>query len=63
MDKQLGKQPLSIHTDYLLSVYLEFIEECAMTLNRGINKLMDAREGTKLSISVSSGTKGKISRG
>lgn len=30
-----------------------------MTLNRGINKLMDAREGTKLSISVSSGTKGK----
>lgn len=34
-----------------------------MTLNRGINKLMDAREGTKLSISVSSGTKGKYPGG
>lgn len=46
--------------DYLFFVYLEFIEECVMILNRGINKLMDVCEGMKFFISVSSGIKGKI---
>lgn len=34
-----------------------------MTLNRGINKLMADSDGAKLSIRVSSGSIGKITRG